>query len=223
MDFIHNEVLEGNKKKNCIKLEYISPSGEPGSERFAAIRGGIAWATDKSPFFTVILGQPVFDQYAAIKEPSFTLLLERADESFDLDARYSQLADDASLFCCDFYTDFSDKFEADRESYFEYRSKFSQPFGELIPAPFQGRYRTGVELIKTLVGRDKLHLPKTSECYSQLSRMSKADLSGKKTSERFWAIEALRHVVASFKRDPVIISESNYRSRPEGLNPWMAY
>ena len=222
-DFIHKQVLSGSKLKNCTKLHFINPNGEQGSEKFAAIRGGIAFASEKSPFYSCIVGQPLPDKFDEVKEPFFVLLKETVHAGFDLIQRYSQLKDDAELFCCDWYCDFSDKYDSERESLYEYNSKFSQSFGDLVPAPYANQFRVGLELIKTQTSQNKLIIPKDTEVYSQLTRFTADDLGGKKIAQRFYALEALRHIASSFKRDPATIQESNYRRRPEGLNPWMAY
>ena len=139
MNFIDFEILSGEKLKNFIKLQYVEPGGKRSEDRFTAIRGGIAFATDNSPFYCCVVGQPRPDEYAdeSLRKPNFELLYEKIFKGFDQEQRYSALGDAAAIFCCDFYCDYSaEKHQAAKDSFYDYRTKHPQTFGDLAPILF---------------------------------------------------------------------------------------
>ena len=224
MNWLETEILSGVRLKNTaiVRLEYHGPNGRKES-LFADIRGGLAFGTEQSPFFAVIVGQPMLDRHIEIRDPVFELLHEWQDDGFDLEMRHNMVADLSSLYCCDWFCNFqTEKQEGSREAFWDFKQRHPQTNGDLVPAPYAQNWRTGLELCKSLVTMNKLKLPKNSEVYTQLTRFSRDDF-GKKVAERFYAIEALRHVISSFKRDPVIIKESSYRLSETGDTSWMAH
>jgi hypothetical protein len=178
-------------------------SGGTADIRFAAVKGGIAFPTDKSPFHAVVVGQEYIDlSLYAITEPEFELLYEVTDHGLDLEARHNKLADIADLYKANFYADLSGINEAAAEGYRGFKSKHSYAFGSLLEAPYSGNIRLGVELLKSHVKNHTLDIPKHSPAFEQLSRITEADLGEPDVMQKFFCIESLRHVMCSYKRDP---------------------
>ena len=177
--------------------------------RYLAVRGGVAWATNESPCFWCVIGQVWVDpNIYAIEEPVFELLAECSDNGLDIDTRYGGLLDDATVYKCHYYADLSGDFETEFEAYRDFLSRGSYNHGALLSAPYADRFRLGIELIKSLIKARRLEIPKETVTFEQLSRITEYDLADPACRQRFYAIEGLRHVMASFKRDPAIVMES---------------
>jgi hypothetical protein len=179
-------------------------TGDHISIRFTAVRAGISWASDKSPFHMVVVGRQYIDENLyAITTPAYELLFECADHGLDLEARQNKMADTADLYKCDFYADLSGINEVPAESYRDFKSKHNFEHGSLLEAPYAGNLRLGVESIKSYVKSHSLDIPKDSPAFDQLSRITEADLAEPDVRQKFFAVESLRHVMAAYKRDPV--------------------
>jgi hypothetical protein len=208
------QVVGSESLKNCIKLT-IQIGPHLGMERFTAIRGGLAWPTNESPFYYSIVGQ-VYDDLRHIKPafPYFQLLVERTVEGLDLEGKFNQLLDDGNLYFCEFYADLGTIHEDEIDSYSDFHRSHRSPYGNLTTAPYVDNFRLGVELLKGLIKSKRLDIPKETVAFEQLSRITESDLADPAIASRFYAIEALRHVMASFKRDPVI--QTDFYRTPGG-------
>ncbi len=126
----------------------------------------------------------------------------KAVSGVGLDEKNNALGDTAALFLCEWYVNWSDKYEANKESFWDWQNRKKQQRGGIVPAPYAENFTVGTELATSLLHQNKLILPKTSIVYQQLSTITETDLAGTKKSERFFAIEALRHAIGSFIRYP---------------------
>ena len=170
---------------------------------YTAVRAGIAFAADKSPFHVAVVGQQYIDSgLYADTIPGFELLYEATDHGLDLEARHNRLADVADLYKCNFYADLSGINDDAAESYRHFKSKCHYEFGNLLEAPYSQNFRIGIELIKSQVKSHYLDISKDSPAFGQLSRITEADLAEPDVRQKFFAVEALRHVMAAFKREP---------------------
>jgi hypothetical protein len=225
MDNWHRyELLESDIDKVSHKFVY-QDGDQKDTMRFADVRGGWAWPTDTSPFYCIILGQQFFDEEPYDdKSPVFEVIFEATDTGLDLDRRFNQLADISALYKCDFYADCSESHEPEVDSYSDHA--YRMRFGDLQEAPWSDNFRLGVESCKSLVRTNKLTIPKDTEVFAQLQRITQNDLADKDIKRRYYCIEALRHVVCGFKRDPVTVTNIGINFRPlpvvgGGLD-WMA-
>ena len=145
-----------------------------------------------------------------VTKPNFQLIAEGIDTGLDFESRFRALADLSALYRCDYYADLSDIHEPEAAAYYDFQSKHSYRQGDLAPAPYEDNFRLGVELIKSWVRERRLDLPANTEVFDQLSRITHPDLAGPRVRGRFFAVEALRHVVSGYRRDPAIKPQLHY-------------
>jgi hypothetical protein len=199
------ELIETEKCKTFLKY-VVENDGEQIEMRFAAVRGAWAWPTDISPFYYCIVAQEWVDSdsYSTAEDPNLELICECTLPGLDLMDRFNRLSDDASLYLCDFRADLNPIHEPEMLAYYDYRSKRNFRYGRLSPAPYADSFRLGVELIKSLAKTSRIDVARETVIYNQLAKITENDLGDVDIKCRYFAIEALRHVVASFKRDPVV-------------------
>jgi len=217
------EILASRVTKRGVKVT-VSMGAEKDDLVFADIRAGLAWPTDRSPFYCCVLGQPWVDtRFYNPAHPNYELLAEFEHKSLDLDERLSRMADVAVLYKCDFFGDLSASFEEDAHAYHEFKVGKGFSYGDLRPAPFPERFRLGVELIKSWIKSHRLDPMKGSIVSDQLLKITEADLANPKVKELFFAVESLRHAVASFKRDPPVqpLIGTHRRNYPTSPHSWM--
>jgi hypothetical protein len=111
------------------------------------------------------------------------------------------MADVADTYLCRFYADLSGIHEESAATYRRFKSDAGFEHGSLLEAPHVSNIRMGVETIKSLVKASCLDIAKGSTAFDQLSRITEADLAEPDVTQKYYAVEALRHAVASFKRD----------------------
>jgi len=191
--------------------------------RFTDVRGAWAWPIDESPFYCIILGQQWFDEELYYdKSAAFSVIFEGIDKGLDLEKRFNQLADIAELYKCDFFADLGQLHETEADSWYDFSTHKGLSYGDLEPAPWADNFRLGVELCKTSVRTHKLTLAKDTEVFNQLQRITKKDLADNTVKARYYCIEALRHVLASFRRDPASNPDINVKEHvSSGQQGWM--
>jgi len=193
--------------------------------RFVTVRAGLAFACDKAPFHVVVVGRHYIDtEIYADTTPSYEVLYEVTDHGLDLESRHSKLADIGALYKCNFYADLSGINEVAAEAYRNYKYHYKFDFGSLLEAPYAGNIRLGIEAIKSQISSNVLDIAKGSPAFEQLSRITEADLAEPDVTQKYYAVEALRHAVASFKRDSgsgsrITIKLPQYGQQQHG---WMA-
>jgi hypothetical protein len=159
------DVLDSLIGKVGHQLTYQNGSAQD-IMRFIDIRAGLAFATDSSPFYCIVLGQQWFDPKLFFDtSPSFIVLFEGIDRGLDLERRFSSLADIAALYKCDFYADLAPLCEPEADSWYDYRQHKNLQHGDLDPAPWADNFRMGIELCKTAVRTHKLTIPKDTEVF----------------------------------------------------------
>jgi len=192
-------------------------ASEKAEIRFTDVRGGLAWPTDSSPFYCVILGQKWFDQRLYYdKSATFEIIFEAVDRGLDLERRFGELADISSMYKCAFQADLGTLHEPESDSWYDFRAHKSLEYGDLEPAPWCDNFRMGIELCKTSVRTHKLTLTKDTEIFDQLARITETDLAEKDVKSKYFAAEALRHALASFKRDPADLPDVDTSRRGRG-------
>lgn len=218
------EILESERLKAGVKYDALE-GGTRISLKLADVRGGLAWATNKSSFYYCIVAQEWIDKRYYNADPNFYLLVEREIKGLDIDERFNLVVDDACLYLCDFFADRSPIHEAELNTFYDFWSKHNYRYGNLLPAPYVDNFRLGVEIIKSWVSARRLIIPENTLILDQLSRITENDLSDPDVMKRFFAVDGLRHVVASFKRDPASQSrpDMNFNTGISHPQAWMAH
>ena len=72
--------------------------------------------------------------------------------------------------------------------------------GNLQEAPYSDNFALGISYIRQWINDGLLKLPKDSLAYIQLINFSRKDLDTSDVKERFFAINGLRFVIASFHK-----------------------
>jgi len=220
------EVVNSEKLKFYIKLT-VANGKDLNELKFSDIRGGFSHGTADSKPFWVIVGQPWLDPKLYVKAPAeYELLAEREYDGLDLDERHQLMLADGQLFCCDFNADLTADHQDENYAYFEFRRERRVRNGDLQPASYVDNFRLGVEALKSLFRQHRLIIPKDSICFDQLSRITTDDLATPDLKERFYAIEALRHAITSYRVQPVIVPQdygpSFSISHEDSGQNWMA-
>ena len=201
MAFMDYTVIGSERLKNIVKVSYVGGPGGPGIERFTDVRGGLAWSSSTSPMFAVVVGELAPDANLAHNEPIYELLHEKELGGIDLEQKFNAVGDISCLFAnCEWWCAFLEKYDAQKESWWDYQGRKPQQGGDIQPAPYENDYRTGLEICKSLLNRNKLLLPKTSVVHAQLANFAEADLALPDVAQKYFAINALRFCITAFRR-----------------------
>jgi hypothetical protein len=162
------------------------------------------------------------DYVSYISSP-LLLLCERQVDDLSLETLFRQLGDDCTVTCCqDIYGQTEESFAEYTDAFYEYERAKSM-YGTLCPAHFPDNFDLGVSLIRDHSDKRLLELPKESILVEQLGQIRREDLKDN-PDKRFYAINALRHAVAAFFRDPPVVTQATLPDRDRdmhGDSAWM--
>ena len=192
---------------NSIELTIVNPL-EGGKEinKYAAIRGGISWPTTKAPAYFCIVGQEYTESQG--KEDSVSpgtriLLAEYVSDSLSLSGFYNRIIDlSEQMLCRGFYL-FIEDIRYDDGNLHDLQKADQMRGGNisLRDAYDKNNFLLGISRIRESIDKGELIIPEDSIVYSQLQNITREDLENK-PENIFSAINALRHVLGSFYRDP---------------------
>lgn len=198
------------KKRNDGSIDLIITDpfnpGHVERERYSGIRGGIFFPSKRAHAYCCILGQLHEDtdnRNNKKKEGKLILLAEYSSESFSLSKFYQQITDASEQFYCrDFHTivpeNYHDRgFISDFEDFA--RERKSKCY--LHNAYDADNFMVGMSRIRESSDSGRLIVAPDSFALSELQTIEKEDLLDH-PEERFPEINALRHVLSSFYRDP---------------------
>ena len=216
--------IVGNESqaRGVTKLKFDDNTERRFSRR--GIRCGLSWPWNEVPAFYVILGMEIEgDDHIHYGSNPLILLCERQVDDLSLETLFRQLGDDCTVACCsDIYAEAGGDSGEFADSFRSYGGRMN---ADLCPAHFPDNFAVGVSLIKDHVDKRLLELPPESILAEQLRQIRREDLKDN-PEKRFFAINALRHAVAAFFRNPPVRPRSDYsRPDPGGHGPlaWMAY
>jgi hypothetical protein len=180
-----------------------------GSQReWAAIRAGLSLPTEEADGYFIILGEKwtgagtVFEGQKT-KRGKILLLAEQEVQSPFLDDTLKPLSDECSLVgCSNVYAEFEEEPERNMETVLLARDFINEQkmHISLLPAPFHGKFKTGVDIIRFYLNNALLDLPESSPVSQQLAVLSQADLIDK-PEVKFVAINGLRFAIGSFHKN----------------------
>jgi hypothetical protein len=205
-------------KDRSIVLTIADPfEGTDETQRYVAIRGGISWPTVTSPAYYCIVGMTDSGRHDVKKKivGNYVLLAEFTSDLLGLNTFYSRLTDAADQYCCrNFYVEIPeqrhecgylhdfDDFQRDRNSK-----------AYLTEAYDVDNFMLGVSRIRQSIDERKLPIPEQSVIYEQLQSITKEDLQDN-PEEKFYGINALRHVIGSYFRLPPRLYKARVKRRP---------
>ena len=196
-------VVEARKTKTGI-ITHILDAGNSENEtvRYSDVRTGLSWPTAESPGYYCILGEEYHEdnKYEGMKSKgNLKLLSEHESPGISLDELFAKLTDDTSLLRCSrIFTDMSDEYDGYVESFREFVIGIKHS-GYLHPAPYADNFLLGVSWIQDWTKSGKLSIPEKTIVRSQLKHITKSDLADSPEVD-FYAINALRYVVAAFHK-----------------------
>lgn len=187
------------------------------------IRCGLSWPQNEVPAYYIILGMEMRGgDYVSYGASPLFLLCEREVSDLSLETLFRQLGDDCTVTCCqDIYAQTGESFVEYADSFYEYE-RHKSVYAGLCPAYFPDNFDLGVSLIRDHIDRRLLELPKESILVEQLGQIRREDLKDN-PDKRFYAINALRYAVATFFRDPPVVTQATLpEGDSHGEQSWMA-
>ena len=176
------------------------------TKRYTAIRGGLVWPTNQSPAYFCLLGQefrPANSWERRIPVGQRVIIAEYASEDLSLCKFYQRMIDIADQFLCShFYVAIPEK----RDDC-GFLNDFSVLVSEskskiyLTNAFDVGDFLLGIARIRRSVDNGELTIPDDSLIQPQVQGITREDLQNS-PEEVFFAINALRHVLGSYYRQP---------------------
>lgn len=173
---------------------------------YQSIRTGLSWPQGDAPGYYCVLGQGTDKGAAGV----YPLIFMMEDESTNPDILINQLTDDLGTMKDDMdkgdyiyvYADLSQDNEYLKDLFHEYIDDNKIQGICLIKAPFERDFKYGLNLIHRHIRDDRsLEIKPDTILQRQLGKLPKGDL-GERPEENFYAVNALRHVVAGFHKHP---------------------
>lgn len=222
-----SQIVTVSELKRAIVHDVDLGEREPTRYKYGAIRCGLAWPGLNTPPYYIILGEekldPISDHDGFRKTIRF--LCEHQGADLELESFFDRMTDDClTVGCREIYADIAGANENFRDGFWQWQEKNNQRRFSLHQAPFASSWTSGIAAV-TARTRDKtLRLLEGTIVLDQLRRISRSDLENQ-PEKFFWAVKALCHAIAAFKKYPT----SNYSddfSRParDGCSDvgWMA-
>lgn len=199
------KVISARKNEKGIITHVTARADVPPEEhQYVTVRGGLSWPVGDAPAYYIIFGQihggvTRFQTDDSHKKP-VRFLSEHADK--DLTTFFKRLSEDVVLLCCDgLYVEKPDEFKGYEESlttYWENKKIEIRPY--LEEAAFVDNFQYGATIVKEWLTRKALVLPGGTIIHSQVfsDGIRESDFSASDVTTRFFAINALRHVITAF-------------------------
>jgi hypothetical protein len=195
--------VEMSEKHGTI-IHYLADGSQ---KEWAAIRAGLSWPTESANGYFIVLGEE-FTGGGTVYEGEkprrgkILLLAEQELQSPFLNDTLKPLTDECSLLgCISVFADFEETTERNMEDVLLAREYINEHRLNISfsPAPFQGKFKTGVDIIRFALNDALLDLPAPSLAQQQLDILSQADLTDK-PEVKFVAVNGLRLVMGAFHK-----------------------
>ena len=175
-------------------------------QKYVEIRGGLSWPTTKGSAYFCVVGQeyivpPLFAERAPAGPR--ILLAEYESKALSLSKFYSQITDIAEqLKCREFYVSMpEERFACGYQNDFDNFALQRHTRVYLQNAYDADNFFLGVTRIRESMENGNLIIPEDSIVFAQLQSLTRPDLENS-PEEIFSAINALRHVIGSYYRNP---------------------
>jgi len=194
---------------------------------WAAVRAGLSLPTEEANGYFAILGEDwtgggtVFEGQKP-KRGKIHLLAEREIQSPFLNDTLKPLSDECSLVGChDVYAEFEEEPERNMDVVLLARDFINEQemHISLLPAPFHGNFKNGMDIIRLYLNNALLDLPESSLASQQLAIISQADLIDK-PEVKFIAVNGLRLAMGAFHKYRPWFGRPYYPPRGRSGNPY---
>ena len=200
------KIIKSSRSENGIISHVVDTCDSlPQEMQYVTVRGGLSWPNQGAPAYYIIFGQihggiTRFQNDENRKKP-VRFLREYADS--DLIAFFKRLSEDIVLLSCQgLYVEKSEElkgYEASLEGFCKDERIEDRPYLYLEEASFADNFQYGATIIKEWLTRKDLILPEGTIIYSQLfcDGIRETDFSASDVAARFYAVNALRHVITA--------------------------
>ena len=218
--------MELYQVSECIKKRVIThivkTSGGDVRFKYGDIRAGASFPAGGGPCCLTVVGQNFCDIDGLL---GFSQLAEIESDDISPDRFFNRMTDYASMYGANtIYCDMSANKETYVSAFHEYQSKVQGNIS-LIAAPFSENFSFSVGVLRDFYSSGKLTFLKDGKCREQLKGLSTEDLNEKTLEEKLYAVNAMRFVMSSFLKFPVL-SLQDYQPAGEwrdmGEDAWMA-
>ncbi len=205
---IDNVTSAEKRKDGSVALTIFDPfDGSKELKEYAAIRGGISWPTAKAPAYFCVVGKEYVNpgrNYENEQNGAMTMLAEYETNALSLTGFYKKIIDCAEQMLCDsFYVELpEDRNECGFLNDFDDVESKRESNTYLWEAHDVDNFLLGVSRIRSCIDQKQLIIPGESITAEQMNSFTREDLQFD-PKENFYAVNALRHVVGSYYREPV--------------------
>ncbi|MBM4305661.1 MAG: hypothetical protein FJ115_04775 [Deltaproteobacteria bacterium] len=185
---------------------------------FREIRIGLHWPSAGSPGYFCLVGQGSIKTF----DSNHPLRLLRESEEILPSKLFEKMCDVAGTFeCQEIFCDLSEKFRGYVLNFRDFKRKERRQQDIFLrQAPYHQEFGHGILTIKDWLGRNALVIPKGTIVAQQLGSITDGNLAASDASERFYAIDALRHVVSAFGVHFSISHHGNLNSAAPPSGAW---
>lgn len=208
------DIIKAERKNDGTVVHEVEKNGIKKEIHYQELRGGISWAgvcpTESAPHYFCILGAEWAPKPFNGQETQRGVLRlvseHKAESLMAMNDFFRRLTDDAVKYCCtSFYADIQEK-DGEANPYLvairKYLSEYQvNPGISLRQAPFVESFAFSMGEIGNLREKQLLEIGRGTLIREQLSRIQGRDLA-EYPEIRFYAVNALRHVVAQFFKSP---------------------
>jgi hypothetical protein len=197
------KIIDSRRNENGTITHIVDTGGaHPDEMHYVTVRGGLSWPNQGAPAYYILFGQ-IHGGVTRFQgsENSKKLRYFREFESRDLSTFFKHLCEDAALLRCEsFYVEKTDASRAYEESLAAYRKAKQievQPY--LEEASYIDNFEHGAHVIREWLTSGSLTLPEGSIIHRQIfsEGIDDSDFASD-VAVRFYAVNALRHVINAF-------------------------
>ncbi|MFC1895987.1 hypothetical protein ACFL0Q_04940 [Thermodesulfobacteriota bacterium] len=162
---------------------------------YRAIRAGLAWPYKNAPGYFLLLGQETHKN-ARGHYPLLFLLEAQYDALHGL---LEALSDACAMVVCDeVFTDMAGNRECFEDAFHDHHRQEGTSL-YLRQAPWVENFEYGLSLVERHIAHRSLYIPQDSTLARQLGEIPRGD-PGEDPEAQFYAVNALRYVVAGFQK-----------------------
>jgi len=191
----------GKTEKGIIFHTVDTGDSQPKDFLYGTVRGGLTWPNLGAPGYYLIIAQE-HNVFRAGKDQKKPLHVLTEFESSNMGDFFKRLGEDTTLFLCQsYYVEKADMWKGYETSLYDYcRTKQIARYPSIDAAVFTDNFGYGANVVREWLKDEALLIRQPSILYSQLSDggLRDSDFGDPDIAVRYYAVSALRHVVAAF-------------------------